>query len=80
MEDQEGERQTVLWWQSGSLEKPRGRFDLAFTAREKTFRGEVQLQVVVEDFRETGELILEVVDGIEIVDLRGTAAPEAKLR
>ena len=80
VEDQEGTRQTVLWWQSGSLEKPKGRFDLAFTAREKTFRGEVQLQVVLEDFRETGELILEVVDGIEIVDLRGTAAPEAKLR
>jgi len=79
VEDQRGTRQTVLWWQSGSLEKPQGKFDLAFTARENYFRGEVQLQVVLEDIRETGEAFVETSEQIEMVDLRGSAAAEAKL-
>jgi single-stranded-DNA-specific exonuclease len=79
VEDLEGKRQTVLWWQSGSLEKPKGKFDLAFTARENFFQGEIQLQVVLEDFREKGEPVEETSSQIEITDLRGVPDPNKKL-
>ena len=80
VEDQHGSQQSVLWWYGAEMDVPRGQFDLAFSARANFFRGERQLQVVVEDVRvvEEAEVAGEV-SGIEIIDLREDPAPAEQL-
>ena len=80
VEDQQGSQQSVLWWYGSELDVPRGVFDLAFSARTNFFRGERQLQVVVEDIRvvEEAESPIETAE-IEIVDLRQASAAAQQL-
>jgi len=49
--DPTGAKQAVLWWNGGSEELPAGRFDLAFSLRASTFRGERQIELRFEEFR-----------------------------
>ncbi len=77
VEDQVGNKQRVLWWQSGDL--PTGRFDLAFTARSSDYRGEARLQVEWIDAR-AAEGVIEIQQAkLEIVDYRAEANPVARL-
>ena len=80
--DDKGNTQRVLWWSSGDLPLPEGRFDLAYTARTSNFRGLEEVQVEWRDAR----LHPEVVDvaeapppAIEIIDLRRVLQPELRL-
>jgi single-stranded-DNA-specific exonuclease len=49
--DEQGTRQTVLWWQGAGQSCPEGRFDLAYALRARDYRGEMQLQVEWVDAR-----------------------------
>lgn len=51
VEDASGARQQVLWWQSAGQPLPKGRFDLAYTARASCWRGERQVQIEWVDAR-----------------------------
>ena len=51
VEDETGARQSAVWWQGAGWPLPEGRFDLAYTARASTWRGQRSVQVEWMDFR-----------------------------
>lgn len=51
VEDAAGGSQPVLWWQGAGWPLPEGRFDLAYTARASTFRGQRSVQIEWIDAR-----------------------------
>lgn len=51
LEDETGARQQVIWWQGAGWPLPEGRFDLAYTARATTWRGQRSVQVEWIDAR-----------------------------
>jgi single-stranded-DNA-specific exonuclease len=80
VEDQEGVQQSVLWWGGAGQDLPQGIFDLAYSARISTFKGERQLQIELRDFQTVVEPEPEVAAAaIEVVDCRELADPSARL-
>ncbi len=51
VEDELGARQQVLWWQGAGWPLPEGRFDLAYSARASTWRGQRSVQIEWVDAR-----------------------------
>ncbi|MCU0487804.1 MAG: single-stranded-DNA-specific exonuclease RecJ [Anaerolineales bacterium] len=51
VEDLAGVSQKLIWWQGAGWPLPEGRFDLAFSLRGVTFRGQRSLQLEWLDFR-----------------------------
>jgi hypothetical protein len=71
VEDEIGNQQSILWWNGGIEDKPEGKFDLAFSVRATTFRGERQLALEFVDFRVVEEPAVEVISKqVEVIDLR----------
>ncbi len=75
--DEQGTRQEVLWWNGAGEELPEaltsagGKFDLAYSLRANTFRGERQIALEFEDFRIVVEKPVEIrKPRIEIRDYR----------
>ncbi len=77
-----GERQ-VIWWDGGSEPLPEGRFDLAYVARNSTYRGARELQVEWVDARTCAEAEVEVrakvKDEVEVEDYRTVEQPREAL-
>jgi hypothetical protein len=86
VEDESGADQRVIWWggadelEVGSL--PQGRFDLAYTARASTFRGQRDVQIEWLDFRivEPESISLRAVPALDVRDYRGQLHPLALLQ
>ncbi len=78
VEDQDGFSQDFLWWRGAGEELPRTPFDLAFTVRTNTFRGERRVQAQWLEYRlsegTTPEVAIEA-PPLEIVDYRGERHP-----
>ncbi|GIK63408.1 MAG: hypothetical protein BroJett018_12020 [Chloroflexota bacterium] len=74
IENRAGYRQTVLWWNSAELPLPEGRFDLAYTLDVTTYKGERQLQIVLEDWVQIEAPALSLRLPPEILDCR-TGSP-----
>lgn len=51
VEDAQGQPSKILWWQAAGLPQPEGLFDLAFSARASTYKGQPQVQLEWLDFR-----------------------------
>lgn len=51
VEDQDGNIQSILWWGGAGEEMPEGIFDIAYSLRATTFRGQKQLSIQFEEFR-----------------------------
>jgi single-stranded-DNA-specific exonuclease len=51
VDDAAGGSQQVLWWQGAGWPLPEGRFDLAYSARTSTWRGQRQVQIEWVDAR-----------------------------
>jgi single-stranded-DNA-specific exonuclease len=80
IEEASGDEQTVLWWDGGREELPKGRFDLAYTLRASDWRGTRQAQLEFVDFRVTEEKQVEVISKkIEVVDFRKPDNPLKQL-
>jgi len=81
VEDAQGQTQTVLWWQGAGLPLPRGRFDLALSARTSDFRGVTSVQVEWLDAREQEPLAVPIraAPAITICDYRGLSNPRSAL-
>jgi single-stranded-DNA-specific exonuclease len=60
VEDENGNQQSILWWNGAVEEMPAGKFDLAYSLRASTFRGERQLALEFVDFRVVEEVAVEV--------------------
>ena len=82
VEDQDGINQEFLWWRGADEDLPQSTFDLAFTLRTNTFRGNRRVQAQWLDFRPSEgippEVVTEVPD-LDIVDYRGETHPLALL-
>lgn len=80
IENRAGYRQTVLWWNSADMPLPEGRFDLAYTLDVTTYKGERQLQIVLEDWLQIEAPILALDLPPEIVDCRAESPAEVVSR
>jgi single-stranded-DNA-specific exonuclease len=69
-----GERQ-VIWWDGGSEPLPEGRFDLAYVARNSTYRGARELQVEWVDARPCAEVEVKAKAEVEVEDYRQASLP-----
>ncbi len=73
VEDENGNVQSILWWGGASETLPETdtKFDVAYSLRASTFRGQKQLTVQFKEFRVTEEQVIEVQESkIEIRDMR----------
>ncbi len=80
VEDEAGNTQTVLWWDSADLDLPQGVFDLAYTVRAAQWQGEIGVQLTLIAFRQTAETPPEIRrPPIQIVDYRADPEPLRRL-
>ena len=81
--DEAGVERQVIWWDGGSEPLPEGRFDLAYVARNSTYRGTRELQVEWVDARPCAEAEVEVKakvkDEVEVEDYRRVEQPREAL-
>ncbi|MBI5951707.1 MAG: single-stranded-DNA-specific exonuclease RecJ [Chloroflexi bacterium] len=74
VEDQNGAAQSILWWGGAEEELPPAegaRFDIAYSLRASSFRGQKQVTLQFEEFRVVEEKPVEVkAKEIEIIDCR----------
>ena len=78
--DEDGNSQTVLWWNGAEEELPEGHFDLAYTLRASDWRGTPQLQMEWLNFRlKESETIRVESPRIEVVDCRHVQDPAIRL-
>lgn len=69
IEDEVGTSRTVLWWNAET--PPTGKFDLAYTIRENTFRGAREVRIEWLDYRQAAdETTVETQREIAIWDYR----------
>ena len=80
VEDATGARQQVIWWQGAGWPLPEGRFDLAYSARASTWRGQRSVQVEWIDARPVPDAVV-VIPPVRptVVDHRRAAQPAAAL-
>jgi single-stranded-DNA-specific exonuclease len=80
IEDQTGARQQVIWWQGAGWSLPEGRFDLAYTARASTWRGQRSVQIEWVDARPVPDAAIVIQPARPaVVDNRRVAQPAAAL-
>jgi len=82
VEDGSGTLQRVIWWRADQEDVPAEAFDLAYTVRANTFRGERRLQVEWLDARPVQAAVPEAVIEIPrrlIEDYRREPHPETLL-
>ena len=73
IEDENGNVQSILWWGGAGEEHPEkeSKFDIAYSLRASTFRGQKQVTVQFEEFRITQEKPVEIRESkVEIRDWR----------
>lgn len=73
IEDEDGEAQSLLWWSGAGEELPPidAKFDIAYSLRATSYRGQRQVNLQFKEFRVTEERPIEVKEtGLEIQDLR----------
>jgi single-stranded-DNA-specific exonuclease len=73
VEDESGNVQSILWWGGAGEELPptEGKFDIAYSLRANSFRGQKQVTLQFEEFRVVEEKPVEIKkQEIEIKDMR----------
>ena len=62
VEDEDGNAQSILWWSGSGEELPEegSKFDIAYSLRASTFRGEKQVALQFEEFRVVEEKPIEI--------------------
>jgi len=77
VEDEEGSTQSILWWGGAGEELPEegSKFDIAYSLRASTFRGEKQVTLQFEEFRVVEEKPIEIQSSkLEVIDLRSNSS------
>ena len=83
VEDGVGERRRVIWWRGVGQDLPSGRFDLAYTLRTSTYKGEREALVEWLDYRQGAAAALDAdvtAPAFELLDHRQSKTPEADLQ
>jgi single-stranded-DNA-specific exonuclease len=82
LEDELGHTQRSIWWQGAGYALPEGLFDLAFTVRTSTFRGQRDVQIEWIDYRQVESQSISLIKekrSIDVIDLRTEIDPLQKL-
>ena len=82
VEDEAGERQRVIWWRGAGKDLPTGRFDLAYTLRSSSYKGQRQALVEWLDCRPLESALADVQadePAWELDDYRGSDDPHTAL-
>jgi hypothetical protein len=81
LEDELGHIQRSIWWQGAGYPLPEGKFDLAYSVRASTYRGQREVQLEWIDYRLLEEALSmsEKKQPIEVIDFRQESDPIAKL-
>ncbi|MBP1692797.1 MAG: recJ [Chloroflexi bacterium] len=77
--DEDDHSQQVIWWQGAGWPLPEGPFDLAFTVRTATYRGQRAMQVEWVDFKAAapGSVTILTLYSPKIVNYRNETHPFA---
>jgi single-stranded-DNA-specific exonuclease len=73
IEDESGNVQSILWWSGAGEELPEegSKFDIAYSLRASSYRGQKQVTLQFEEFRITEENPIEIKKAkLEIIDYR----------
>jgi single-stranded-DNA-specific exonuclease len=82
IEDELGYSQRSIWWQGAGLTIPETSFDLAYTVRASTYRGQKGVQIEWLDYRLTkplSNIVSTKKSPIEVIDFRKESEPLSKL-
>ncbi len=82
IEDELGHKQHTIWWQGAGFSLPEKSFDLAYSVRASTYRGQRDVQIEWIDYRisKTQPLVMESARRpIKIIDLRNEPEPINKV-
>ncbi len=83
LEDEMGHIQRSIWWQGAGYTLPGSQFDLAYSVRASTYRGQREVQIEWIDYRQTEEaldLAMAKNIPIEVADYRNEIEPYNKLK
>jgi single-stranded-DNA-specific exonuclease len=73
VEDESGNVQSILWWSGAGEQLPEAesKFDIAYSLRASSFRGEKQVTLQFEEFRAVEEKPIEIQPvKLDVIDLR----------
>jgi single-stranded-DNA-specific exonuclease len=82
LEDELGHTHQSIWWQGAGYPLPQSKFDLAYSVRTSTYRGQRDVQIEWIDYRQVESLSAPESPPrrpIEVTDLRSEAKPLSKL-
>ena len=82
IEDEAGERKRVIWWRGAAADLPSGRFDLAYTLRTSTFKGQREALVEWLDYRALSTALPDLQSAeptYDLIDFRGSGLPQSDL-
>jgi single-stranded-DNA-specific exonuclease len=81
-EDDMGHIHRSIWWQGAGYSLPETKFDLAFSVRASTYRGQRDVQIEWIDYRMDESEFISLKDQkrlIEVIDLREESEPLVRL-
>lgn len=70
IENADGTRQRILWWNSGDIDPPIGRINLAYTLSISMFQGERQFQLELVDWTQISLPDADKQTAIDVIDYR----------
>ena len=79
LEDPQGNRQRVIWWRGTRQDLPSGRFDLAYTLRRSSFKGQSEALVEWLGYRQQQSPAPEITAAepvYEVIDHRQSQQPQ----
>ncbi len=82
IEDDLEHKQQSIWWQGAGFSLPESKFDLAYSVRASTYRGQRDVQIEWIDYRlaDSEEISFEKTKrGMEVIDLRVLPDPLARM-
>jgi len=69
IEDEEGNRQRLIWWRGAGQDVPMGWFDLAYTVRTSTYKGNREAMVEWLDYRQLGKTVIDLDESTDVFDI-----------
>jgi single-stranded-DNA-specific exonuclease len=82
IEDELEHTQHSIWWQGAGNSLPDAKFDLVYSVRASTYRGQRDVQIEWIDYRVAEAQSISLVDKkrpIEVIDLRGEPEPVVRI-
>jgi single-stranded-DNA-specific exonuclease len=82
LEDELGYTCQSIWWQGAGYPLPQAKFDLAYSVRTSTYRGQRDVQIEWIDYRQVESGSPEISSksqSVEVIDLRSDPNPLVKL-